>query len=135
VPEDALTAGAIRIELAGNSLEMLPHAQISAVVAAPSAHAVAAAQTSFVGALVARSVEIAPHAELTYEDGYGCWPLTCKMLGVTCGVFPDGCGGLTSCGSCTEPQLDCVGIDLRASRIPDDESGAIGRVLGARQRK
>ena len=33
-----------------------------------------------------------------------CTPTTCLALGYTCGSAGDGCGGLLSCGTCTDPQ-------------------------------
>jgi hypothetical protein len=29
-----------------------------------------------------------------------CRPVTCGVLGATCSVFPDGCGGVVNCGAC-----------------------------------
>jgi len=35
-----------------------------------------------------------------YLPGSGCIPATCEGQRGTCGVVPDGCGGLLDCGSC-----------------------------------
>ncbi len=34
-----------------------------------------------------------------------CTPTSCSMLGYTCGVAADGCGGVLNCGSCSNPQF------------------------------
>jgi hypothetical protein len=41
---------------------------------------------------------------LTPDGGVACTPTTCATLGYNCGQAADGCGGLLSCGSCTNPQ-------------------------------
>jgi hypothetical protein len=38
------------------------------------------------------------------DGGIPCTPATCSTLGYDCGVAADGCGGVLSCGSCTNPQ-------------------------------
>jgi hypothetical protein len=40
---------------------------------------------------------------LTADGSVACTPETCASLGYTCGVAGDGCGGILSCGSCTNP--------------------------------
>jgi hypothetical protein len=41
---------------------------------------------------------------LTPDGSVACTPKTCAMLGFTCGITGDGCGGSLSCGSCANPQ-------------------------------
>jgi len=41
---------------------------------------------------------------LNADGGVACTPLTCASLGYNCGQASDGCGGLLSCGTCTNPQ-------------------------------
>jgi hypothetical protein len=38
------------------------------------------------------------------DGGTPCAPATCQALGYTCGIAADGCGGVLSCGTCTNPQ-------------------------------
>jgi hypothetical protein len=38
-----------------------------------------------------------------------CVPATCQSLGKTCGTWPDGCGGMLSCGTCS---AGCICSDL-----------------------
>jgi hypothetical protein len=40
---------------------------------------------------------------LTADGSVACTPETCSSLQYTCGVAGDGCGGILSCGSCTNP--------------------------------
>jgi hypothetical protein len=39
------------------------------------------------------------------DGGNPCTPTTCAALGYTCGAAGDGCGGMLSCGTCTNPQF------------------------------
>jgi hypothetical protein len=41
---------------------------------------------------------------LTPDGGVACTPTTCAALGYDCGTASDGCGGLLTCGTCTDPQ-------------------------------
>jgi hypothetical protein len=41
---------------------------------------------------------------LTPDGGVACTPKTCAALGYNCGQAADGCGGLLTCGSCTNPE-------------------------------
>jgi hypothetical protein len=38
------------------------------------------------------------------DGGAPCTPTTCAALGYNCGVAADGCGGVLSCGTCTNPE-------------------------------
>ena len=42
---------------------------------------------------------------LGQDGGVVCTPATCISLGFNCGKAADGCGGLLSCGTCTDPQF------------------------------
>ena len=42
---------------------------------------------------------------LNPDGSVPCIPTTCKKLGYTCGTAADGCGGLLTCGTCTDPQF------------------------------
>jgi hypothetical protein len=37
------------------------------------------------------------------DAGQVCTPTTCAQRGATCGVIPDGCGGVLDCGACPAP--------------------------------
>lgn len=47
------------------------------------------------------------------EEVCGCTPTTCLALGATCGMVPDGCGGMLNCDNGamdgTETAIDCGG--------------------------
>jgi hypothetical protein len=42
-----------------------------------------------------------PAGQTCVDNGSCCTPTTCTSLGHTCGTWPDGCGGLLQCGSCS----------------------------------
>jgi hypothetical protein len=42
---------------------------------------------------------------LSSDGGSPCVPTTCAALGYTCGFAGDGCGGLLTCGTCSDPQF------------------------------
>lgn len=87
-----------------------------------------------------------PNPEQADEDGNGvgdacedegsCVPQTCDVVGATCGMISDGCGGTLQCGSCPA-ELVCIantctvgsavdaGVDLDAS-VPSDASVGCG---------
>ncbi|MCC6812329.1 MAG: hypothetical protein IT381_33220 [Deltaproteobacteria bacterium] len=104
-----------------------PHAAVSiakdtqtrALLTAPEGTLDFGARASFIGAIAANRAIFDDGVTVSFEDGFGCVPASCAYLRVSCGVFPDGCGGVVNCGSCSEPQASCYGIDLVASQTHD----------------
>ena len=56
---------------------------------------------ALVCSLGACATSCAPGLSLCF-GGSSCPPYSCAELGVTCGIIPDGCGGLLNCGPCPD---------------------------------
>lgn len=57
-----------------------------------------------------------------------CGPVTCTVVGATCGAPPDGCGGQLNCGSCVSPQV--CGGDFTCGNSPSSSHDPVVLVVG-----
>ncbi|MCC6810658.1 MAG: hypothetical protein IT381_24725 [Deltaproteobacteria bacterium] len=105
----------------GDAVELGPGAQLRAVLSTLDGEVDIERDAKVFGAISGKEIEVGDRAQIVLEDGFACRPATCSFLALTCGVYPDGCGGVINCGPCSAPQQSCFGLSLVAAETHDPE--------------